>query len=98
MKSLRVWLLLCIPCSGLAAQGQRSVLVRTDRALADSSWSAGFRATLAASALPDAVLLWPGAPVVQGLPAIDRLLESDNLKATWQPMTGHLCQTIPPWG
>ncbi len=90
MKSLRVWLLLCIPCSGLAAQGQRSVLVRTDRALADSSWSAGFRATLAASALPDAVLLWPGAPVVQGLPAIDRLLESDNLKATWQPIGAEL--------
>jgi hypothetical protein len=84
--SVPLWLLLCIPFSGLAAQGQRAVLLRTDRTMADSSWSAGFRATVAAGALPDAILLWPGAPVVKGLPAIGRLLESENLKATWQPI------------
>lgn len=64
---------LCLP-GVLGAQSQRAVLIRTDRATADSSWSAGFRATVAAAAVPDAVLLWPGAPVVRGVPDIGRLL------------------------
>ncbi len=58
----------------LRAQSQRSVLVRTDRALADSSWTTGFRAAFGTAALPEVVLLWPGAPVVHGLPNVSRLL------------------------
>lgn len=90
MKSILVWLLPCLPISGLAAQSQRSVLVRADRAMADSSWSAGFDATIASVAIPDVVLLWPGAPVVQGGANVTRLLASESLKATWQPIGAEL--------
>ena len=71
ITGLLAWM--CLP-GFLGAQSQRVALIRTDRAAADSSWSAGFRATVAAAAVPDAVLLWPGAPVVRGLPDIGRLL------------------------
>lgn len=74
MKNVIVWLAVFLPLSSLGAQGQRALLIRSDRAMADSSWSAGFRTTIATVAIPDAVLLWPGAPVVQGLPDISRLL------------------------
>ena len=67
-------MLACLLPSTAATQSQRAALVRTDRAVADSSWSAGFRAALTAAALPDVVLLWPGAPVVHGLTNASRLL------------------------
>jgi len=89
-RAMSAWLLLCVPFSGVAAQSQRAVLLHTDRTMADSSWSAGFRATVTTGALPETVLLWPGAPVVKGLPAIGRLLESVTLKATWQPIGAEL--------
>jgi hypothetical protein len=83
-------LLLCLPLANLDAQSQRSVLVRTDRAVAESSWSAGFRSMLPAAALSDAILLWPGAPVVEGLPSANRLLAADSTRVTWQPIGAEL--------
>ena len=76
---------------GAAAQGQRAVLLRTDRAMADSSWSAGFRATLDGGRAPGC------GPVVARCargagdsPRSSRLLESETLKATWQPIGAEL--------
>ncbi len=97
-KPLRVWLLLLLPCSGLAAQSQRSVLVRTDRAAGRQQLECRVpRDTRRASALPDVVLLWPGAPVVQGaeraaaIVCSTALLEHrTSLKATWQPIGAEL--------
>ena len=90
----------------MAAQSQRSLLIRTDRAVADSSWTAGFRRTIGSAAMPDAVLLWPGAPVVQGQTNVGRLLTvvqgvgnvmraledqaPDSIRMTWQPMGAEL--------
>lgn len=74
MRRLIPWFVALFAVPGLRAQNQRSVLVRNDRAVADSSWTTGFRAAFSAAALPDVVLLWPGAPVVHGLPNVTRLL------------------------
>jgi len=74
VRTLIALLALYLPLSSLNAQSQRSMLVRTDRAMADSSWSTGFRAAFTAAALPDVVLLWPGAPVVHGVSNVSRLL------------------------
>lgn len=90
MKSVTAWMILSVTCSTVAAQSQRAVLVRTDRAIADTSWNAGFRSTIAATALSDVVLLWPGTPVVQGVPNVDQLLASERLKVTWQPIGAEL--------
>jgi hypothetical protein len=98
---LSVGLILLAP-SALRAQGQRSLLLRADRAAADSSWSAGFRSAIT-SASNDVVLLWPGAPVVKGQTDIAKLLlvvqgvgnltraargqgRPDSIRVTWQPM------------
>ncbi len=80
--------LLLHPWHGLEAQAQRTQLIRTDRAVADSSWSAGFSRAFFATAIPDAVILWPGAPVVQGTSDAHRLLSggarSLRHMLTWQ--------------
>ena len=98
-SGLLAWL--CVPAV-LAAQGQRALLLRADRAMADSSWHAGFRSTIAAES-SDMVLLWPGAPVVRGQADIAKLLlaiqatgnltralqgqgPSDSMRVTWQPI------------
>lgn len=90
MRVLPALLMLCLPVAPAAAQNQRSALLHTDRTMADSSWTAGFDATLAGVSVPDVVLLWPGAPVVQGVPNVNRLLASASLQATWQPIGAEL--------
>ena len=90
----------------LAAQNQRSLLLRTDRAVADSAWSTGFRRTMASAAMTDVVLLWPGAQVVQGQANVAMLLTvlqglgnvthalleqaPDSIRMTWQPIGADL--------
>jgi hypothetical protein len=90
VKFAAALLLSCLPLSSLHAQSQRGTLVRTDRAAADSSWSTGFRSILPAIAQADAILLWPGAPVVQGLSNATRLLATDGTRVTWQPIGAEL--------
>jgi hypothetical protein len=77
--------------SSAGAQSQRSVLVRIDRSVADSSWHTGFHPSFASAAAAGAVLLWPDAPVVQGRPNIGRLLLAvQGTRLTWQPIGAEL--------
>ena len=81
-----LWLVLLLPTAPLAAQSQRAVLLRADRALADISWAAGFAPSIARSGVPGVVLLWPGTPVVVGQTNIARLLAAESLRPAWQPI------------
>ena len=95
----------CVP-GMLVAQGQRALLLRADRAMADSAWNTGFRLAIT-SASRELVLLWPGAPVVKGQADIGQLFlvvqgvgnltravrgegAPDSIRVTWQPMGASL--------
>ncbi|MEO7138544.1 MAG: hypothetical protein ABI037_12570 [Gemmatimonadales bacterium] len=57
--------------------------------MAELSRDSGFAKAILAGAHPDAVVLWPGAPVVAGTPGLRRLLAAlpaDSLQLTWQPL------------
>ena len=102
----RLGIVLLLLPQAVVAQSQRSLLIRTDQAVADSSWTAGFRRTFGSAAIADAVLLWPGAPVVQGQANVGRLLTvvqgvgnmtramtdqvADSIRLTWQPVGAEL--------
>jgi hypothetical protein len=82
--------LLLAVASPLPAQDQRAALLAADRAAARLSSDSGFAAALQAAAHPNAVLLWPGAPVVVGSEELRKLLAAlptrDSLRLTWQPL------------
>lgn len=60
--------------ASLAAQSQRSMVLKTDRAAGDSSWTLGLAKVLAARGTSDLVLLWPGAPAVRGMASVQQLM------------------------
>jgi hypothetical protein len=71
------------------AQDHHATLLATDRLTAELSRDSGLTRALLRNVHPDAVLLWPGAPVVIGKDRISRLLgavDSDSLFVTWQPL------------
>lgn len=83
-------LLLLLAAPPLAAQSQRAILVRSDRALADSSWNHGLRQAIGAGAVEGVVLLWPDAPVVQGKKSVGLVRALDSVRVTWQPIGAEL--------
>jgi hypothetical protein len=72
------------------AQDQRSALLAADAAASQLSSDSGLGLTLPRTVNQDAVLLWPGAPVVAGADDIVRLLSGlpnrDSLRLGWQPL------------
>lgn len=73
----------------LAAQDQRTALLDAERATAELSRDSGFAKAILAHAHRDAVVLWPGAPVVAGTAELKRLLAAlpaDSLQLAWQPL------------
>lgn len=73
----------------LAAQDQRTALLDAERATAELSRDSGFAKAILARIHRDAVVLWPGAPVVAGTADLRRLLAAlptDSLQLTWQPL------------
>lgn len=86
-KSLLLVLVLALP-SLLQAQGHRGTLLNADHALADSVQQRGLDAGLAAVLLPDAVLLYPDAPVLRGSQLIRQFLQAQpalaGLRVRWQ--------------
>ncbi len=86
-KSLLLLLLFALP-SWLPAQGHRGTLLSADQALADSVQQHGLDAGLAAGLLPDAILLYPDAPVLRGARLIRQFLQAQPtlamLRVRWQ--------------
>jgi ketosteroid isomerase-like protein len=76
------------------AQETASVLA-AERAFVESAGRDGLVAALRSSLAPDAVLLWPGAPVAVGADA-QRLLGAqpvlDSLRVTLQPLSAHVAR------
>lgn len=73
----------------LAAQDQRTALLDAERATAELSRDSGFAKAILAGTHRDAVVLWPGAPVVAGTADLRRLLAAlpaDSLQLTWKPL------------
>lgn len=72
------------------AQDQRSALLAADAAASQLSSDSGLSRTLPRAIAPEAVLLWPGAPVVAGADDIKRFLTGlpnrDSLRLNWQPL------------
>jgi hypothetical protein len=71
-------------------QDQRSALLAAEAAASKLSSDSGLSLTLPRVTTRDAVLLWPGAPVVVGSEDIGRLLSGlpnrDSLRLSWQPL------------
>ena len=84
---LLVWLR---PVLAQAPKPDRASLLQADRAVSDSSGRRGLRVALRGAIAEDAVLLYSGAPVVQGGSAITALLSAqpllDSLRVEWQPL------------
>jgi hypothetical protein len=72
------------------AQDQRSALLAADGAASQLSSDSGLTLTVPRTITEDAVLLWPGAPVVAGSDDVKRFLSSlpnrDSLRLGWQPL------------
>lgn len=92
-KLLLMVLLAGVPVS-LAAQDQRARLLAADRATADTVLQRGFVTGLLPGLAPDAVLLYPDAPVVRGTPHIRQFLQAqpalESSRATWQAQAAEL--------
>src|SRR5512134_2709076 len=77
-----------------AAQSARARLLAFDRALADTSMQRGFAPALASHLEAGAILLYPDAPVVQGVSNVTAFLKAqrllDSLRITWQPAGAEL--------
>jgi hypothetical protein len=86
-STLALWLTLP---SGVLAQDQRAALLAADAATSQLSSDSGVTIAVPRAIQKNAVLLWPGAPVVAGAGDVDRFLRSlpnrDSLRLTWQPL------------
>jgi ketosteroid isomerase-like protein len=96
LRSLVALVLLPTLTSPLVAQDQKTTLLATDRAAAQLSSDSGFAAALLGNMHPDAVLLWPGAPVAAGGEDLRKLLGAlpgrDSMRLVWQPLGLELAQ------
>lgn len=76
--------------NGIAAQDQRTALLKAERAAAESSRDSGFAEAILGSMHRDGILLWPDATIVAGTSDLKRFLATlkgtDSLQLTWQPL------------
>ena len=73
----------------LAAQDQRTALLDAERVTVELSRDSGFAKAILTGTHRDAIVLWPGAPVVAGTADVKRLLAAlpaDSIQLTWQPL------------
>lgn len=96
----------CLAACGLAvllpgqariaeAQDQRAALLAADRATSQLSGDSGFASAAVSGLHGNAVLLWPGLPVVIGAQGLQRLFAGhllDPLQLTWQPLAVELAR------
>jgi ketosteroid isomerase-like protein len=77
------------PAFGQAAPDPEDALVAADRALSDAVHRSGLRAGLLERLTPDAVLIYPGAPILRGSDKIAAFLAAqpllDSITIEWSP-------------
>jgi len=93
---LRVLLGLLLAVVSIPAQAQEvASVLGAERALVEAADRDGIGAALRASFVPDAALLWPGAPVVVGAD-VERLLGAqpvlDSLRVALQPLSAQVAR------
>jgi ketosteroid isomerase-like protein len=75
-------------------QDQRTALLAAERAGAELSRDSGLTRAVLQTIRPDAVLLWPGAPVLIGQDQIrkhfDRAKMRDSVQVSWQPLAAEI--------
>jgi ketosteroid isomerase-like protein len=74
-----------------AQSDRRTTVVTAERAVSEVAWDKGLAPALDGALLDDAVLLWPGAPIVVGKAQIARFLAAQpsslsSARFMWQPM------------
>lgn len=76
--------------NSLLARQQLPGPLAADRALSEESGRSSLAVALGARLDSQAVLLWPGAPVIQGAEAVRRFLAAqpilDSVRVVWQPL------------
>jgi ketosteroid isomerase-like protein len=87
--------LVASPTRGSAqTQDQRTALLAAERAGAEMSRDSGLTRAVLQTIRPDAVLLWPGAPVLIGQDQIrkhfDRARIRDSVQVSWQPLAAEI--------
>jgi hypothetical protein len=73
----------------LVAQDQRTAILKAERAAAERSRDSGFAEAILGSIHRDGIMLWPGAPVVEGPDDLKRFLattQTESLRLMWQPL------------
>ena len=77
-------------------QDQRTALLAAERTGAELSRDSGLTRAVLQTMRPDAVLLWPGAPVLIGEAEIrkhfDRAKIKDSVQVSWQPLAAEIAR------